>query len=82
MRRLAKHPQSADLYRFLPGALQHIAFALPSEEEGMALREKLRSQGILMTDIYRQGNLRNFIFLDNNGIQLEAAWPNREERAE
>lgn len=35
-----------------------------------------------MTDIYRQGNLRNFIFLDNNGIQLEAAWPNREERAE
>lgn len=62
-------------FRFLPGALQHIAFALTSEQEGMALRSKLKSCGIVMTDIYDQGPIRNFIFVDNNGIQLEAAWP-------
>lgn len=77
LKRLAKNPESADLYRFLPGAFQHLAFALPSENEGMALRDKLSSYGILMTDIYEQSNLRNFIFIDNNGIQLEAAWPKK-----
>lgn len=74
LRRLAENPESSDLYRFLPGALQHIAFALSSEEDGLALRSKLSSCGVAMTDIYDQGKIRNFIFIDNNGIQLEAAW--------
>ncbi|MCU6711935.1 VOC family protein [Paenibacillus sp. J5C_2022] len=74
LRRLAEKPESEDLYRFVPGSLQHIAFALSSEKEGLALRDKLSSFGIAMTDIYDQGKIRNFIFIDNNGIQLEAAW--------
>lgn len=75
LRRLAEHPESRDLYRFIPGALQHIAFTLPSERAGLALRSKLDSCGVVMTDIYDQGKIRNFIFIDNSGIQLEAAWP-------
>jgi hypothetical protein len=34
----------------------------------------MQQQGIVMTDIYEQGALRNFIFVDQNGIQIEAAW--------
>lgn len=79
LRRLAKNPESSDLYRFLPGALQHVAFALPSEEDGLALRSKLDNYGVAMTDIYDQGKIRNFIFIDNNGIQLEAAWPKKRD---
>ncbi|WP_222430752.1 VOC family protein [Cohnella terricola] len=77
LRRLAENPESADLYRFVSGALQHIAFALASEEDGLALRSKLNSHGVAMTEIYDQGKIRNFIFVDNNGIQLEAAWPKK-----
>lgn len=73
--RLARNREAEDLYRFLPGAMQHIAFALPSEADTSALRCKLRNHGILMTEIYEIGSIRNFVFLDNNGIQLEAAWP-------
>lgn len=79
LRRLSVNPQAEDLYRFLPGALQHIAFTLPSEQAGMSLRRKLNSHGVVMTDIYDQGKIRNFIFIDNNGIQLEAAWPKKDE---
>lgn len=75
LRRLSANPQAADLYRFLPGALQHVAFAMRSEQDGLALRRKLASHGVVMTDLYDQGRIRNFIFIDNNGIQLEAAWP-------
>lgn len=75
LKRLAADPHGDDLYRFVPGALQHIAFALASEPEAAALRAKLDALGIAMTDIYDQGSIRNFIFTDNNGIQLEAAWP-------
>ncbi|MFS0724946.1 VOC family protein [Paenibacillus sp. 1P07SE] len=74
LRRLAANPQGPDLYRFIPGALQHVAFALPSETAGLALRSQLQRHDVLMTGIYDQGSLRNFIFLDPNGIQLEAAW--------
>ncbi|MBW8351578.1 VOC family protein [Bacillus sp. IITD106] len=74
LKRLSENPETSDLYSFLPGALQHIAFAVRSEEEGLNLREKLRSEGIIMTEIYDQGRIRNFIFTDNNGIQLEVTW--------
>ncbi|TJY42902.1 VOC family protein [Cohnella pontilimi] len=75
LRRLSENPEAADLYRFMPGALQHIAFTLASERDGMALRRKLYSHGVLITDIYDHGKICNFIFIDNNGLQLEAAWP-------
>lgn len=79
LKRLAENRESAELFRFLPGALQHIAFALASERDGLALRNKLHDHGVVMTDIYDQGSIRNFIFIDNNGIQLEAAWPKKGE---
>ncbi|MFD0618526.1 VOC family protein [Paenibacillus sp. GCM10027629] len=75
LKRLAEDPTGAALFQFLPGALQHIAFRLPTEDQGLALRQKLLMQGIVVTDIYDQRAIRNFIFPDNNGIQLEAAWP-------
>ncbi|MBS4196706.1 VOC family protein [Lederbergia citri] len=74
LKRLSENSTASDLYSFLPGALQHIAFAVRSEEEGLNLRAKLTNEGIVMTDIYDQGKIRNFIFVDNNGIQLEVAW--------
>lgn len=75
IRLLAENREAAALYQFLPGALQHIAFALPSEEEAMELRRRLNSHGVPMTEIYDQGSIRDFVFVDNNGIQIEAAWP-------
>lgn len=60
---------------FLEGALQHIAFALPDEAAALALRERLGRHNVEMTDINDLGALRNFLFFDNNGILLEAAWP-------
>jgi len=77
IRQLAENREAAALYQFVPGALQHIAFALPSEEEAMALRRRLESHGVPVTDIYDQGSIRDFVFVDNNGIQLEAAWPKK-----
>lgn len=75
IKQLAADRNSSSLNRFLPGALQHVAFSLRSETDGMKLRKRLQELGVVMTDIYDQGLIRNFIFLDNNGIQLEAAWP-------
>jgi hypothetical protein len=71
---LGENKESDKLYRFLPGALRHIAFALQSRAQAEALRERLRTKGVAMTAIYDQGSIENYIFIDNNGIQLEAAW--------
>lgn len=75
MERLRQDPYAEDLNRFLPGALQHIAFSVASEEEALAHRSKLDRMGVPMTEIYDQGAIRDYIFLDNNGIQIEVAWP-------
>jgi catechol 2,3-dioxygenase-like lactoylglutathione lyase family enzyme len=53
----------------------HIAFALPDEEAGLALRERLEQNGVASTPIGDAGPVRNTLFLDNNGLLLEAAWP-------
>lgn len=55
--------------------LQHIAFALPDEAAGIALRERLAEHAVQMTPIGDVGGVRNTLFLDNNGMLLEAAWP-------
>jgi catechol 2,3-dioxygenase-like lactoylglutathione lyase family enzyme len=60
---------------FIPGALQHIAFALPDEAAGLALRARLEASGVPVTPVNTIGPLRNFLFNDNNGYLLEAAWP-------
>jgi len=62
-------------YGFLPGALQHIAFALPDEAAALALRQRLQEKGVEITPINELGPIRNFLFTDNNGLILEAAWP-------
>jgi hypothetical protein len=51
----------------------HIAFALPDEAAGIKLKERL--SGVEMTPVGEAGQVRNTLFLDNNGFLLEAAWP-------
>lgn len=74
LKRLAENKDSDALNQFISGSLQHIAFALRSKSDAEILRNKLSSHGVVMTEIYDQGSIQNFIFVDNNGIQLEAAW--------
>lgn len=61
-------------FMVVKGALQHIAFALPDEAAALVIRERLQQHGIWMTGINTLGAIRNFLFKDNNGLILEAAW--------
>lgn len=59
------------------GALHHLAIALPDEAAGIALRARLVGAGVPVTEIMSQGpTVRDMLFPDNNGLLLEAAWPN------
>jgi catechol 2,3-dioxygenase-like lactoylglutathione lyase family enzyme len=72
------HDQSLEATVFDPGPtfLSHISFALPNENAGLALRERLSSYGVPMTPILEPGgDMRIIVFLDNNGMALEAIWP-------
>jgi catechol 2,3-dioxygenase-like lactoylglutathione lyase family enzyme len=71
------HDRSLQAAVFDPGAtfLSHISLALPDEDAGLALRERLTCHGVEATPIMDQGRFRNIGFLDNNGMSLEAAWP-------
>lgn len=69
------YPDSSERFVFIPGALQHIAFALPDEQAAMALRERLHTHHVHTTGVNDLGPIRNFLFVDNNGTLLEAAWP-------
>ena len=57
------------------GMLLHLAFALSDEAAALALRERLRKLQVQMGEINDLGSLRNMVFLDNNGVMLEAIWP-------
>jgi len=57
-----------------PGAYQHIALEMENEESLLALRERLLSANVAVTELMSQGPIRQFLFLDNNGIFLEANW--------
>ena len=61
-----------------PPFLHHIAFAVPDEAAWRALWERLTAAGVPVTPIMDQGPVLNYVFLDNNGIALEAAWPKQE----
>ncbi len=63
---------------FLPGAFQHVAFALPDAAAADALRARLAAHGVEATPTGTVGPLRNMLFLDPHGLLLEAAWPARE----
>jgi catechol 2,3-dioxygenase-like lactoylglutathione lyase family enzyme len=71
-------PDAVASFGFVPGALQHIAFALPTAQAGLALRARLRALEIPLTEVMRQDGVDNMLFPDNNGMLLEAAWPRDE----
>ena len=72
---LFPYPAGMQRFVFVPGALQHIAFALPSRADGLALRERLAMFGVATTPISTLGPIQNMLFQDNNGLLLEATWP-------
>ncbi|MBZ0285759.1 MAG: VOC family protein [Anaerolineae bacterium] len=72
---LAEPEMLAERFHFINGVLQHIAFALPDEEAALVLRERLKNFDVQMSEVNTIGRLRNFMFTDNNGLFLEAAWP-------
>jgi len=80
LNQLLAQPQSQ--FAFLSGTLQHIAFALADETAALELRARLEAYNVMMTPINQVAGIRNFIFLDNNGIPLEAAWPQDHRLAE
>jgi len=51
---------------FIPGAMQHIAFALPDAAAAEALRQRLREHGVEATPTGTIGPIQNMLF---------ATWP-------
>lgn len=72
---IAQFPEGLQSREFIPGGLQHIAFALPHAAAGQALRERLEAHEIEATPTGSIGPLQNTLFFDNNGLLLEATWP-------
>jgi catechol 2,3-dioxygenase-like lactoylglutathione lyase family enzyme len=56
------------------GAFNHIALSLPDEKAGLALCSRLEGLGVPVSDANSMGPVRTILFLDNNGLLLEAAW--------
>ncbi len=61
-------------FSILPGFFQHLALAVASEDDLVALRERLLAAGVEVTDLKNQGPVRQFLFADNNGIVWEVNW--------
>jgi catechol 2,3-dioxygenase-like lactoylglutathione lyase family enzyme len=74
------YPREMPRFAVVPGALQHIAFALPDEAAALLLRERLERHGVAPTPFTTLGRVRNMLFHDNNGLLLEATWPAPEGR--
>jgi catechol 2,3-dioxygenase-like lactoylglutathione lyase family enzyme len=72
------HPEALQRLTFIPGALQHIAFALQDEAAGLLMMSRLEGLSVEMTALLSNGPTRSFGFFDNNGIQLEAIWPKQQ----
>ena len=68
-------PPDLNTMHWIPGALHHIALAIPDEEAALKLRQQLATHNVQMTEIMDQGTTRNIVFRDNNGMTLEANWP-------
>jgi catechol 2,3-dioxygenase-like lactoylglutathione lyase family enzyme len=56
------------------GAYQHIALEMENEESLLGLRERLVRADVTVSELMNQGPIQQFLFLDNNGIFLEANW--------
>lgn len=72
--RLFPWPEASERFVVVPGALQHIAFALPDEQAALALRRRLAAFGVEATPVANLGPVSNMLFKDNNGLLLEATW--------
>lgn len=72
---LFAYPEGIQRFVFVPGALQHIAFALPGRAAAQVLRERLAAAGVVASGNNRIGPIENMLFRDNNGVLLEATWP-------
>ena len=72
--RMFAYPESFERFAFVPGALQHVAFALPDEESALSFRRRLAAFGVEVTDITDLGPISNMPFRDNNELLLEATW--------
>lgn len=55
--------------------VQHLAFALLDENAARVLRQRLTEHKVEMTPVRTLGPVCNTLFLDNNGLLLEATWP-------
>lgn len=60
---------------YIPGALQHIAFALPDLAAADAFRARLAAHGVETTPPGTIGPIQNVLFFDPHGVLLEATWP-------
>lgn len=74
-------PPDLQTMHWMPGALHHISFTLPDEASALALKAKLEALKIDTTRAMDQDNCVIFLFLDNNGILLEANWVSDAQRS-
>jgi catechol 2,3-dioxygenase-like lactoylglutathione lyase family enzyme len=72
---LQPHPEMLQRLMFPSVGVHHIALALSDAAAGQRLQERLQTKGIATTPIMDQGDVHNLLFLDNNGLLLEANWP-------
>ena len=57
-----------------PGTMQHVAFEVDSEDELLALRDRLRSNGVVALGPIDHGMCQSIYFAGPEGLTLEAAW--------
>src|SRR3546814_5108798 len=54
--------------------MQHLAMKVGSEEELLALRDRLRTNGVVVMGPIDHGMCRSLYFAGPEGLTLEAAW--------
>lgn len=59
----------------LDGVFQHVSFGLPDREAALALQDRLRARGRVVTELIETGRFGNVMFADDNGVLLEATYP-------
>ena len=74
------YPREASTPQFVPGVLQHVAFALPDAVAADALRVRLLAHGVEPMPTGLPGPVASMLFFDNNGSMLEVTWPRIKER--
>lgn len=57
-----------------PGTMQHLAFAARTKDELLALRDRLRSAGVITFGPIEHGMCSSIYFAGPEGLTLEVAW--------